>query len=73
LSTVVIVPLSTRLGEIWPLRLKLAMPGMRESFAVVPGLRQVSKTRLMDPSGPAPAAFLRALDEAIRAYLSGSD
>ena len=39
LDSVVVVPLSTTPGEIWPLRLKVTgFPG-RDSFAVLPGLR----------------------------------
>ncbi len=46
LDSVVIVPLSSRAPEIWPLRFRLELPGMKASYAVIPGIRQVSKSRL---------------------------
>jgi len=46
LDSVVIVPLSSRAPEIWPLRFRLELPGMNASYAVIPGIRQVSKSRL---------------------------
>lgn len=71
LNTVVVVPLSTRAPEIWPLRMELdtKIRG-RKSFAVVPGIRQVDKTRLLDRVGHASAEFLEKLTEAVAAYLS---
>ena len=71
LDSVVVVPLSTRPGEIWPLRLRVGLPGGKESFAVLPGIRQVSKKRLMDEVGLASADVLGKLDDALRAYLTG--
>jgi hypothetical protein len=46
-------------GEIWPLRLKV--PGFQgnESFAVLPGLRQVAKQRLTEFIVAAPADWMR--------------
>ena len=46
LDSVVIVPLSSRAPEIWPLRFRLELPGMNASYAVIPGIRQMSKSRL---------------------------
>lgn len=69
LSTVVIVPLSSRPPEIWPLRLRLEMPKLKASFAITPGIRQVSRARLLEAVGMVPAAFLAELDEALAAYL----
>jgi mRNA interferase MazF len=70
LATVVVVPLSTKRPEIWPLRLALPpLPGLRKTFAVIPGIRQVSKTRLLNQAGLVPEEFLEALSEAVRAYL----
>src|SRR3990172_2093101 len=46
LKSVVILPLSTQSPEIWPLRLEIQMPKGKSSFVVIPGIRQVSKTRL---------------------------
>jgi len=70
LDSVVVVPLSTRPGEIWPLRLKIAGPDGKDSFAVLPGIRQVSKSRLLDFFGLAPSRFMIRLDEALDLYLN---
>lgn len=70
LPTVVVVPLSTHPPEIWPLRLELPpVPGLKKSFAVIPGLRQIRKSRLQHQIGSLPDAFLDALAEAVTAYL----
>ena len=70
LDSVVVVPLSTNPGEIWPLRLKLGAPTDKASFAVLPGIRQVSKTRLIDFITRASPAFMTRLDEALSLYLN---
>lgn len=70
LDSVVVIPLSTTPGEIWPLRVKLGGPPRKTSFAVLPGLRQVSKTRLLDPVGLVPPVAMRHLDEALAVYLN---
>ena len=70
LESVVVVPLSTRAPEIWPLRLRLAVPGLRASFAVIPGIRQVSKARLHELIGEASAQMMARVSEAIALYLS---
>lgn len=69
LDTVVVVPLSTQPGEIWPLRLKLPLRAGKDSYAVLPGIRQIHKARIVDVIGLAPAAFMVALDDALSAYL----
>lgn len=70
LDTVVVVPLSTRPPAIWPLRIELAASGKRKrSFAVVPGIRQVDKRRLVGSLGVAPQRFLDELTRAVVAYL----
>lgn len=70
LGTVVVVPMSSRAPEIWPLRLELPAQGKRKrSFAVVPGIRQVDKRRLLGTMGHVPDAFLRELTRAIAVYL----
>ena len=69
LGTIVVIPLSTRPGEIWPLRIELDLPSGKRSYAVLPGIRQVNKMRLMDPMGTAPEAFMRSLDKALTLYL----
>jgi mRNA-degrading endonuclease toxin of MazEF toxin-antitoxin module len=70
LPSVVVVPLSSKPGEIWPLRLPIELPGGKRSFAVVPGIRQVHKARLLDAMALASAGFLAGLDEALRLYLA---
>lgn len=71
LSTVVVLPISSQPPEIWPLRLALPkrIGNIRTSFAVIPGIRQVSKARLYERIGQAPLAFLKELDAALQAYL----
>lgn len=70
LDTVVIVPISSRGKEIWPLRLRLPTALAKESYAVLPGIRQVSKTRLLERLGQASPEFMRELDGALKAYLA---
>lgn len=70
LGTVVMVPLSTQAREIWPLRVKVEAGGRKASFAVIPGLRQVAKSRLLDVVAVLPPRDLTRLDDAIRDYLS---
>ena len=70
LESVVVIPLSTRAPEVWPLRLKLELPGKKFSYAVLPGIRQVKKTRLLDVVGITSPDFLRTLDRALVAYLT---
>jgi mRNA interferase MazF len=69
LESVVVVPLSTRAPEIWPLRLRVAAPGLQASFAVIPGIRQVSTARLHELIGQTTAAVMARLNEAIALYL----
>lgn len=69
LRTVVVVPLSSQAPQIWPLRLKIGLPKGKESFVVLPGIRQVSKTRLFETIGQASNEFMTMLDEALDAYL----
>jgi len=71
LDTVVAVPLSSQAPEIHPLRVKLRVAGLpRASYAVVPGVRQMKKSRILGAAGKVPAADLTRLDGAIRDYLS---
>jgi mRNA interferase MazF len=69
LDSVVVVPLSTRAPEIWPLRVKLPVNELRDSYAVVPAIRQVSKARLRELVGHASAAVLERLTDAVTLYL----
>jgi mRNA interferase MazF len=70
LATVVVIPFSTQAPEVWPLRLKFDLAGGKTSYAVLPGIRQVKKTRLLDAIEVAPADFIHKLDRALTAYLS---
>lgn len=69
LDSVVVVPLSTRTPEIWPLRLRVAGRGVKPSFAVVPGIRQVSRSRLHELIGRLPGDVLGRVREAVYLYL----
>lgn len=70
LDTVVVVTTSSLAPEILPLRVSLGVFSGKESFAVVPGLRQVSKHRLRGTLGQLTAAHLATLDASLKAYLS---
>ena len=71
LDTLVAVPLSSQAPEIRPLRLRVSVPALkRASFAVVPGLRQLKKSRILGQVGRVSAVDLARLDAAIRDYLS---
>ena len=69
LQTVVVIPLSTQPGEIWPLRLKVVLPGGKLSYAVLPGIRQIHKARITEIIGLSPSDFMAKLDVALSAYL----
>lgn len=70
LHSLVIVPLSTRAPEIWPLRLEVKATGLKTSYAVIPAIRQVSKARLRGEVGQLPDALMERIGEAIAVYLS---
>lgn len=69
LNTVVVVPTSSAAPAIWPLRLAVGSFGARESFAVIPGIRQVRKGRLRGTLGELTSELLTELDECLDAYL----
>jgi mRNA interferase MazF len=69
LQTVVVVPTSSLAPEIWPLRLDVGVFAGKQSFAIVPGIRQVRKGRLRGELGRLSAEKLRALDDCLLAYL----
>ena len=69
LDSVVIVPLSAQAPEIWPLRLRVELGGMKASYAVIPGIRQVSKSRLQESIGAASGAAMARIGEALALYL----
>lgn len=70
LPSVVVIPLSSKAPEIWPLRLAIALPNGKPSFAILPGIRQVNKARLHDMIGMATETFLQNLDKALSLYLN---
>jgi mRNA-degrading endonuclease toxin of MazEF toxin-antitoxin module len=71
LDSIVAVPLSSLAPEILPLRVKVQSSGLKAAgYAVVPGIRQLKKSRIVGTAGHVKAADLETLDEAIRAYLS---
>jgi mRNA interferase MazF len=70
LDTLVAVPLSSQAPEIPPLRLRLNVPALkRPSYAVIPGIRQVKKSRILGHAGRVSASDLARLEGAIRDYL----
>ena len=70
LDSVVMIPLSTTPGEIWPLRVTADEIRGKPSCAVVPGIRQVSKARLTELVGPASPDFMKRLERALELYLN---
>ena len=67
LDTVVAVPVSSQAPEIHPLRLRLNLVALkRASYAVIPGLRQIKKSRILSQAGNASSKDLARLDGAIR-------
>lgn len=70
LPTVVVIPLSTRPPHIWPLRLAVPESAeLRPSFAVIPGIRQINKHRILETHGQVPEDFMMDLESAVSAYL----
>ena len=69
LNTVVVVPTSSIAPEIWPLRLAIGSFAGKESYAVIPGIRQVRKGRLRGALGELAHEQLALLDECLDAYL----
>ncbi len=69
LNTVAVVPTSSLAPEIWPLRLPVGSFAGKQSYAVIPGIRQVRKGRLRGVLGELSAENLAALDECLLAYL----
>jgi mRNA-degrading endonuclease toxin of MazEF toxin-antitoxin module len=69
LHTVVVVPTSSVPPEIRPLRLAVGRFAGQGSFAVIPGIRQVSKSRLRATLGELSHDQLAELDACLEAYL----
>ncbi|MDH4199900.1 MAG: type II toxin-antitoxin system PemK/MazF family toxin [Spirochaetia bacterium] len=75
LDSVVMVPLSSRPPEIWPLRMEIHLASgsqnlPKKSFAVIAGIRQVAKSRIQKFQGIADDASMKKIDEAVQSYLS---
>src|SRR5260221_11766698 len=70
LNTVAVVPLSAQAGEIWPLRVKVAAGGRKASFAVIPGIRQGAKARLLNIVCTLAPAELGRIEKALADSLS---
>jgi len=49
--------------------MRVAAPGLKPSFAIIPGIRQVNQARLHDLVGQTGAAVMARLNEAIALYL----
>lgn len=69
LNTVVVVPTSSIAPEIRPLRVAVGRFAGKDSFAVIPGIRQVRKGRLRGALGELSHESLTALDKCLEAYL----
>jgi mRNA-degrading endonuclease toxin of MazEF toxin-antitoxin module len=69
LNTVVVVPTSSIAPEIWPLRVAVGSFAGKESYAVIPGARQVRKGRLRGTLGELSHEHLTRLNACLDAYL----
>jgi mRNA-degrading endonuclease toxin of MazEF toxin-antitoxin module len=69
LATVVVVPTSSLAPEIWPLRVAIGRFAGKESYAIIPGMRQVRKGRLRGVVGQLSPDRLALLDSSVDAYL----
>jgi mRNA-degrading endonuclease toxin of MazEF toxin-antitoxin module len=71
LESVMAVPLSPRAPEILPLRIRVQVPGLKPaSFAIIPGIRQLKKSRILGTVGRLKESELNSVEQAIREYLS---
>ena len=69
LDTVVVLPISSRAPEIWPLRIKLPSLLGKTSFVVIPGIRQIMKSRILSTIALCPEEFMSKVEEAMGIYL----
>ena len=69
LATVVVVPTSSLAPEMWPLRVAIGHVAGKESYAIVPGVRQVRKGRLRGVICRLSPDELARLDSSVAAYL----
>ena len=71
LDSLVAVPISSRAPEILPLRLKMHISGLKTTaYAVIPGIRQLKRSRILGSIGILKEVDLARLDDSIRSYLS---
>lgn len=69
LPTVVVIPLSSRPPDIWPLRVEITLVNKKRSYAVIPGIRQVSKSRIFRSAGLLSKREIVNLSSALETYL----
>jgi mRNA-degrading endonuclease toxin of MazEF toxin-antitoxin module len=69
LNTLIVIPTSTVPPEIRPLRISVGNLGGKESYAVIPGIRQVRKGRLRGVIGELSHDHLSALEDCLEACL----
>jgi mRNA interferase MazF len=70
LQSVVVIPLSSQAGEIWPLRVRLEISHGKTSYAILPAIRQASKARIQEVVGIARPGDMERIDEALSCYLN---
>lgn len=68
LNTLVVVPISSQPHAIWPLRVEIELT-KKKSYVVIPGIRQISKTRLTEPIEVLDVDDIKKIDEALELYL----
>lgn len=70
LTSVVVVPTSSLAPQILPLRVSVGFLAGKESYAVLPGIRQVKKSRVRGAIGQLSGEQLASIDACLEAYLS---
>lgn len=70
LPSVVIIPISSQPPDIWPLRCEIDIPDKKASFAVIPGIRQVSKSKLQKLIYSLTESEMKTINEALEMYLN---
>ena len=69
LPTVVVIPVSSRPPQLWPLRVGIIVKPKVKSFAVIPGIRQVHKLRIKSTLKLLTTEEILNIEEALRVYL----
>jgi len=69
LETLVVIPISSIGEEIWPLRLEIGHIKKKKSFCVIPGIRQISKSRLMEKICDISSERMNDIESALFSYL----